>query len=114
MSKKKSHSDGYRFLNCQKVKNFANLIFLYNFALEKNTLLIVKKTAFLLILLLCVLQTVNAQTQDTTKTNGRKIEIVNSNTLEVDEYHGADVKVLKGDVQFYHDSASMFFELSKS
>ncbi len=42
------------------------------------------------------------------KPQGHKIEIVNSNTLEVDEFHGADVKVLRGDVQFYHDSASMF------
>jgi len=39
---------------------------------------------------------------------GHKIEIVNSNILEVDEYHGANVKVLRGDVEFYHDSASMF------
>lgn len=53
-------------------------------------------------------KTVTAQTQDSSKTKGHKIEIVNSNTLEVDEYHGADVKVLRGDVQFYHDSASMF------
>ncbi|MBQ2096856.1 MAG: hypothetical protein II480_01670 [Bacteroidales bacterium] len=37
-----------------------------------------------------------------------KIEIVNSNTLEVDEFHGPNVKVLSGDVQFYHDSASMY------
>ena len=74
----------------------------------KNILSTVKKTVFLFILLLCVFQAVNAQNQDTTKTGGRKIEIVNSNTLEVDEYHGADVKVLKGDVQFYHDSASMY------
>ena len=37
-----------------------------------------------------------------------KIEIVNSNTLEVNEKYGPNVKVLRGDVQFYHDSASMF------
>lgn len=49
-----------------------------------------------------------AQTNGDSRPMGHKIEIVNSNTLEVDEYHGPDVKVLRGDVQFYHDSASMF------
>jgi len=51
----------------------------------------------------------NAQIQgNDNKPAAHKIEIVNSNTLEVDEYHGPNVKVLKGNVQFYHDSASMF------
>lgn len=70
--------------------------------------MIVKNFA-LLILLALVSLSLSAQTSNTTDTTkGRKIEIVNSNTLEVDDYHGPDVKVLKGDVQFYHDSASMF------
>ena len=39
--------------------------------------------------------------------SGAKIEIVNSNTLEVNEIYGPDIKILKGDVVFYHDSAYM-------
>lgn len=49
-----------------------------------------------------------AQAGDEDKTQSHKIEIVNSNILEVDEFHGSNVKVLRGDVEFYHDSASMF------
>ncbi|MCQ2252149.1 MAG: hypothetical protein MJZ61_01735 [Bacteroidales bacterium] len=63
----------------------------------------------LLILILAVSGKALAQDNNDGKPQqGQKIEIVNSNTLEVDEYHGPNVKVLRGDVQFYHDSASMF------
>ena len=37
-----------------------------------------------------------------------KIEIVNTNTLEVNETLGPDIKILRGDVVFYHDSAYMY------
>ena len=40
--------------------------------------------------------------------SGTKIEIVNTNTLEVNEFYGPDIKILKGDVAFYHDSAYMY------
>ena len=40
--------------------------------------------------------------------SGTKIEIVNTNTLEVNEFYGPDIKILKGDVVFYHDSAYMY------
>lgn len=40
--------------------------------------------------------------------SGAKIEIVNTNTLEVNEFYGPDIKILKGDVVFYHDSAYMY------
>jgi len=68
----------------------------------------VKKYIFLFIIIFLGFNIATAQNQDSTKNGSRKIEIVNSNTLEVDEYHGPDVKVLRGDVQFYHDSASMY------
>ena len=66
-----------------------------------------KNTILTIIVLFCV-QTLFAQVRDSAGVKNRKIEIVNSNTLEVDEYHGADVKVLRGEVQFYHDSATMY------
>jgi len=67
----------------------------------------VKKILFIIIAILTSYQLMAQQQQrDTAK--GHKIEIVNSNTLSVDEYHGPEVKVLKGDVQFYHDSATMY------
>ncbi len=44
--------------------------------------------------------------QDTSK--NKKIEIVHSNTLSVNEVYGPDVKILVGEVEFYHDSATMF------
>ncbi|MBQ5404427.1 MAG: hypothetical protein IIU11_08710 [Bacteroidales bacterium] len=65
-----------------------------------------KNIAIIIVLMLCTVQFASAQRKDTVQ--NRKIEIVNSNTLEVDDYHGPDVKVLRGDVQFYHDSASMY------
>ncbi|MBR6179450.1 MAG: hypothetical protein IKQ70_16415 [Bacteroidales bacterium] len=40
--------------------------------------------------------------------SGTKIEIVNTNTLEVNETYGPDIKILKGNVIFYHDSAYMY------
>ncbi len=64
----------------------------------------------IVLILACMMCAIGAmaQTGDNGNTNSRKIEIVNSSTLEVDEYHGPNVKVLRGDVEFYHDSASMF------
>ena len=70
----------------------------------KNFILVV-----LLLLLAAATQKVAAQDGGNAKGQQvHKIEIVNSNTLEVNEFYGPDVKVLRGDVQFYHDSASMF------
>ena len=60
----------------------------------------------LLMLIIAVAAALTASAQNNQQVH--KIEIVNSNTLEVDEFHGPNVKVLRGDVQFYHDSASMF------
>ncbi|MCQ2975633.1 MAG: hypothetical protein MJ211_12600 [Bacteroidales bacterium] len=41
--------------------------------------------------------------------NGRRqIEIINTNTLEGNEFYGPDIKILRGDVQFYHDSSFMY------
>jgi len=37
-----------------------------------------------------------------------KIEIIHSNTLEVTDYLGPDVKILVGEVELYHDSATMY------
>lgn len=44
--------------------------------------------------------------QDTTQ--NKKIEIIHSNTLSVNETYGTNVKILKGEVEFYHDSATMY------
>ncbi len=38
----------------------------------------------------------------------KKVEIYHSNTLEVTELHGPDMKILVGEVEMYHDSATMF------
>ncbi|MBR4214843.1 MAG: hypothetical protein IKR94_05955 [Bacteroidales bacterium] len=54
----------------------------------------------ILLIIACALQSA-AQTNP-------KIEIVNSNTLEVNETYGPDIKILRGDVAFYHDSAYMY------
>lgn len=43
---------------------------------------------------------------DTTKY--RRIEIIHSNTLSVNPRTGPDIKILVGEVEFYHDSATMF------
>lgn len=60
-----------------------------------------KKTLLIIIIIFCSNVILFAQER-------KKIEIVNSNTLEVNEFHGPDIKILKGDVQFYHDSATMY------
>ncbi len=60
----------------------------------------------LLMLIIAVAAALTASAQNNQQVH--KIEIVNSNTLEVDEFHGPNVKVLRGDVQFYHDSATMY------
>ncbi|MBO7142369.1 MAG: hypothetical protein J6V76_04590 [Bacteroidales bacterium] len=52
------------------------------------------------LIIICALQSA-AQTNP-------KIDIVNSNTLEVNETYGPDIKILRGDVVFYHDSAYMY------
>ena len=69
-----------------------------------------KNFIFILAVVFLIPLSADAQTgnKGDNRQQGHKIEIVNSNTLEVDEFHGPNVKVLRGDVQFYHDSASMY------
>lgn len=63
----------------------------------------------LFVLMSTMLFTVSAQTSGGDgQQQPRKIEIKNSNTLEVNEILGPDVKILRGDVQFYHDSSTMY------
>lgn len=57
----------------------------------------------LLVILLITVFAASAYAQETTK-----IEIVNTNTLEVNEFYGPDIKILRGNVVFYHDSAYMY------
>ena len=69
------------------------------------------KLKFLLFVVLfstvAMLNNATAQNQPTNK-QPMKIEIKNSNTLEVNETLGPDVKILRGDVEFYHDSSTMY------
>ena len=60
-----------------------------------------KKHLIAILLLIACLATSSAQ-------EPTKIEIVNTNTLEVNENLGPDIKILRGDVVFYHDSAYMY------
>jgi len=64
------------------------------------------KIAIFIIFLVFPFLLYSQNNQDTTE--NKKIEIVHSNTLSVNEILGPDVKILKGEVEFYHDSATMY------
>ncbi len=61
---------------------------------------------FILLLLLMPIMCFSQEVTDTTK--NKKIEIIHSNTLNVTPATGPDLKILVGEVEFYHDSATMF------
>jgi len=46
--------------------------------------------------------------EDIDTTKYRRIEIIHSNTLNVNNITGPEIKVLIGEVEFYHDSATMY------
>lgn len=71
-----------------------------------------KKIFFSLILFFSALSVSFAQNQgkhnQPTDTTPKKIEIRNSNSLEVTPVYGPDVKILRGNVEFFHDESFMY------
>lgn len=65
------------------------------------------KKTFLLILSLFFSLALFSQNDEEDKTP-KKIEILHSNTLEVTESRGPDIKILRGEVELYHDSATIY------
>jgi len=64
-----------------------------------------QKLLFIVLLFVSILS-YSQEVTDTTKS--KKIEIIHSNTLSVNPATGPELKILIGEVEFYHDSATMF------
>ncbi len=67
-----------------------------------------KKSLLLLIIFLTISTTLFSQEDENLEEENKKIEIRHSNTLEVTDNLGPDVKILIGEVELYHDSATMY------
>lgn len=66
------------------------------------------KQSLLILILLFVSLFSRAQSNVQDDNQPKKIEIRNSNTLEVTPRLGPDVKILRGNVEFFHDDATMY------